>query len=112
MARMVPPLPAPSRPSNTTMIRKAFILRPIPEAYTAPPAARTNSFSYSLRFNLELPLLSGFFVPFVVFSFRTIVRINSSKCYASSWFRDRGERFRLWFGKLNHLSLVLNQGLK
>ena len=65
---------------------------------------------FAFQFGIAVVVL--LLVPFVVFSFRTIIRINFSKCYASSWFRDRGERFRLWFGKLNRVLLASNQGFR
>src|SRR5215813_9196709 len=69
IALIVPPLPAPSRPSNTTMTRKPLCLTQSWSLHSSA-CSRTSSFSYSLRFNLDLPLLFCFFSIRCFFSFR------------------------------------------
>src|SRR5580658_1504267 len=60
IARMVPPLPAASRPSNTTITRRPLYLT---QSCSLQSSAWSffSSFSYSLRFNLSLPFSLSFF---------------------------------------------------
>src|SRR5687768_13781094 len=65
MARIVPPLPAASRPSNTTMARKPLCLTHAWSRHNSPWSL-SNSFSYFFRFSLPPCFSSSPFPSFAI----------------------------------------------